>query len=108
MTGADEVRKDKYKQQLKSRSLSLFVRLEEVDGEPVTPDQVRRMSMRDRDYLRGQFSRFEGGVETSVEITCKSCGYEFERDIEPGSQGFFSPSEMQEYEKRKAGTSASP
>ena len=106
ITGADDLRKEEYKQALQPRSLNIFIRLDDINGEPPTPKAVKRMSYRDRDFLRGQFTKFEGGVETSVEVNCKSCGFEFERDIDPGSQGFFSPSEMLEYEKRKRAISA--
>lgn len=79
---------------------AIFVRLEQIDGSPVELESVKALSMRDRTFLREEFEAKEGGIETSVEVECPSCGYAFSADINPGSTGFFFPSRLQKNSKR--------
>jgi len=60
----------------KANSLLLvrtLVKLENV--EVITDDTVKKMSLRDRKYLLSVISEHAFGVDTSIEITCPSCGH---------------------------------
>lgn len=93
MRGVDERRRDEFQGILQRRSLSIFLRLDDLNGIPATPEDVKNLTLRDRDYLHGRFAAVEGGVETSLELKCKSCGTVFERTVDPSDPGFFCPSE---------------
>jgi hypothetical protein len=84
---------------------AILCRLEVIDGKPATYDEVRAMSMMDRDFLREQFDDMEGGIDTTLELTCSHCGSEFTTDLEVDQTGFFFPSRTRK--NLKASTSSS-
>lgn len=102
LAGEDEKRRDKYRKTLKPLSLQIFLRLESINGEEPTPLSIRGLTVRDRDFLRSQFASVDGGVETTIELTCPLCGTDFERELDPGQPSFFSPSETSEIWKRRS------
>jgi hypothetical protein len=91
-TGSDEARVAKIirRQREDALSQSLLMRLELLEG--VKPDlaSVRALGMRDRSFLRDQFEEVEGGVDTTLEFVCPSCGREWERDLDLKGASFFS------------------
>lgn len=95
-TGEDEERMAKVRQR-KTDSLSqaLLMRLELLDGEKPTLQMVQDLGMRDRHFLREKFQEVEGGVDTTLELTCSSCGNEWEKDLDLSAQGFFFPGATQ-------------
>lgn len=107
LTGADEHRRDAMKKVLGSRSLVVYLRLKELDGKsPVDPDAVKVLSAADRDQILATAMELEGGLDTSVEITCKSCEMEFERSIDVTNPAFLYPSESQASWKKKSNFSS--
>jgi hypothetical protein len=100
MTGADEEEISKYQTDLISRAL--HVRLELIGDRKPSLDEVRSLSMRDRDTLRAVIDDVEGGVDTEIEMTCPECGMEFSRELDIGQQGFFFPSRAQSRSKKKS------
>jgi hypothetical protein len=94
-TGHDEERVAKIQggKSKDSASQSLLMRLELLDGEPPDLKSVKGLSMRDRHFLRAEFEKVEGGVDTSIEFTCTDCGHEWEKDLNIGARDFFFPSE---------------
>lgn len=90
--GADEIRVAKLAKNTKidDASQMLLMRLEMVDGEPPTISMLQDMGMRDRAYLREQFEEIEGGIDTSIQLECPSCGHEWEKDLNLASADFFS------------------
>lgn len=90
--GADESRvaKQVKRTQMDEGSQMLLMRLELVDGEPPTIATLQDMGMRDRAFLREQFEAVEGGVDTTIQLDCPSCGQEWEKDLNLASADFFS------------------
>jgi hypothetical protein len=93
-TGLDEARIGKQikRTPLDAMSQALLMRIELLGDEPPTLEAIKRLGMKDRHFLRAEFARVEGGVETSVNFTCASCGNEWSKDLNIGAQGFFFPS----------------
>lgn len=106
LTGEDENRRDSLKKTLQPLSLLLFLRLTKINGEDVTPLAVRALSVRDRDYLRACFAQTDGGIETTVTLTCPDadCANVFEREIDPAQPSFFFPSETSAIWRRRSTT----
>lgn len=96
-TGADslEVQKILRKSKADSISLMMMMRLEVVDGEKPTLQMVKKLGMRDRQFLRHAMNATEGGVDTTLELECPSCGHEWKKELNVGAQSFFFPSGTQ-------------
>lgn len=94
-TGEDEVRLAKLvkrnKQAPDALSQSILMRLELLGDEKPTLEMVKSLGMRDRNFLRDQFQEVEGGVDTTLELECPSCGYEWEKDLDLSTASFFFP-----------------
>lgn len=94
-TGADslEVQKIIRKSKADSISLMMMMRLEILEDEKPTLEMVKKLGMRDRQALRAAMNESEGGVDTTLELECPSCGHEWEKELNVGAQAFFFPSE---------------
>lgn len=94
-TGQDEANLSKLTKRQKHKadalSQALLMRLELLGGEKPTLKMVKSLGMRDRHYLREQFQEVEGGVDTSLELECPSCGHEWEKDLDLSAANFFFP-----------------
>lgn len=104
LVGRDEEQLGKAKNVDDKASLALLLRLELIDGKPPTMADVKNLSMRDRDALRVLVDDVDGGVETGLELSCPSCGAEFEDDVDAGQAGFFFPSMTQKRSKTRSST----
>lgn len=95
-TGEDEQRMARLTNNKRTDSLSqmIMMRLELLGEEPPTIKSVKGLSLMDRNFLREKFNEVEGGVDTSIEFECASCGHEWQKDLNVGAQGFFFPSGM--------------
>jgi hypothetical protein len=94
LTGRDEV-KLREVQRAKGDVLStlLLQRIVSINGESAGMSAVKRLSVRDRDYLRGAFEEHEGGIDTKIELTCDDCGRDWQTTLPfTSSQTFFFPS----------------
>jgi hypothetical protein len=65
-----------------------------INGEPLTSlkdIRVKRMNLRDRDFLRDFFDKAEGGLDTMIEIHCDNseCGHVFYRKLNVAKPSFF-------------------
>jgi hypothetical protein len=91
-TGADEINASKIMKRHNEDAMSqaLLMRLELVDGEKPSVNDVRALGMRDRNFLREQFQEVEGGVDTTLDLTCPACGDEWEKDLDLRGTSFFS------------------
>ena len=59
----------------KANSLLLVRTIDKIDGvDVITDDTVKKMSIKDRQYLLGLVRDNSFGVDTSVDISCPSCG----------------------------------
>ena len=76
-------------------SLSLLMRVSEVDGQRPKLSTVKDMSSMDRAFLRDEFEKVEGGVETSIDLDCPACYAEFKQDLDVSQAGFFFPTGTQ-------------
>lgn len=94
-TGQDEEALAKYRKKNRGDALSqmLLMRLELLDDEQPTLESVKMLGMRDRHALRDAMQKVEGGVDTTLELECPSCGNEWEKELDVGARGFFFPSE---------------
>lgn len=103
-TGEDETRLSKIAKRLgkgkgkgvpDGLSRAILMRLELLGGEKPTLEMVKSLGMRDRQYLRSQFKEVEGGVDTTLELECPSCGHDWEKDLDLGTASFFFPGAQQ-------------
>lgn len=104
MLGSDEARMEKASSDLDGASLPIWARLDLLNGKAPTINDVKRLSLRDRAYLRGMFEEVEGGVDLGLELECAHCGFEFEDRLDLGHTGFFSPSATLRKWKRRSST----
>jgi hypothetical protein len=93
LTGKDEI-KLREVQRAKGDFMStlLLLRLISINGESVGMSAVKRLSMRDRNFMRGAFEEHEGGIDTKVELSCEDCGRDWEAGLPITSTSFFFPS----------------
>jgi len=80
-------------------SIAILGRLKQLNGTPIDKSPtgleiVKSLSYRDRMFLRNKFEEMEGGVDTTLEVTCPECGYEFQSILDPAQRGFFFPQEI--------------
>lgn len=116
MTGVEEASLSKIRDATTKdlMTLAIAARLIEIDGKPVVfaPrvdarsklsmdadtkkvfEFVKKLSLKDRDFMRTQFRDHEGGMESEVEFECDGCGKKFRSDFDPSQIGFFFPSGM--------------
>jgi len=74
-------------------SHAIGLRLVEIDGAPVkNVQQVKALSLKDRNKLRSAFEEHEGGVNTDVDITCDKCGRDSTVILDIAQKDFFFPS----------------
>lgn len=90
-------------QGLDNRSQAILARLDLLDEKPPSMEAVKTLSMRDRNYLTDLFNDVEGGVDTTLQLTCPKCDADFERMMEVQA-GFFFPSGGKRNSKRKRST----
>jgi len=106
-------------------SISIMARLASVDGQDVrltlddfvqegqrklylskraqaVYDMVRKWTSGDRDQLRESFLMNEPGVDTDLEFTCKSCGEDFQGELDVTQRTFFFPSATSRRSKQKS------
>lgn len=95
LAGSDERKLLTIRKQHKEDLFSslLMLRLVEIGGEKVTSiSQIKKLTTKDRDFLRGQFDATEGGIDTQIEMTCDGCGAEWKMALPVGEHSFFFPS----------------
>lgn len=75
-------------------SLIIMSRLKELEGKPVSLEDVKKLSLRDRNHLRSQMKKSEGSIDNEVEMNCPHCKHEFKTEIDIGNPSFFFPLEV--------------
>jgi len=99
MTGREEEKLSNVpRKSMDTVSLALLARLDLIEGKSPKLEDVKKLSMRDRNYLRDQFDEVEGGMETTVDVSCPACGHEFQRELSI-DKGFFTPSALRKHSK---------
>lgn len=102
MTGEDEGRLARHKKLEEKISVALAARIELLNGAMPTLDDIKKLTLRDRDDLRALMDEHDGGVDTSIEMQCTSCGAEFEEEVDVSQAGFFFPSMVRRKSKTKS------
>lgn len=105
LTVADERRLVRMLKTSKERlaSLSLWLRITSLDGQSVTsPRDLQQWSTYDREALREEMDKVDGGVDVNVTLTCPECGETRKAPLGVGAN-FFLPSVFNTKEKRKRG-----
>ncbi len=94
MTGVEEemIALDK-KSVNDSLTYAIFVRMLELNGHPVNIDIVKKLPLKDRNYIRTMIAEYEGSIDTVLEIRCTHCLNEFNSLLDLGKPSFFFPSE---------------
>jgi hypothetical protein len=94
MTGHDEIKAGSRPDTGKdAATLAMLARIDLLDGAPPSLEAVKALSMRDRNFLRKRFDKAEGGIDTTMKVTCAVCEREFDREVDPADPGFFFPEE---------------
>lgn len=92
MTGVEEEKLEQVnKKKTDSLSLSLLMRLEMLGDDPPSMPKVKALGMKDRLFLRDEFDKVEGGLDTEIEFTCDNCFEEFKQDLDVSQASFFFP-----------------
>lgn len=96
LLGKDETELGRAREDTSNRaSLAIKTRLISIGGEvPRMPD-IKKLTLRQRNYLRSQFEKHEGGIDTTVPGTCPACSRRFSMEVDIGQESFFFPSELQ-------------
>ena len=93
-SGEDEGKMAKLQQRKQADdalSHAIMMRLELLGGEKPTLKMVKSLGMRDRLFIRDEYQRVEGGVDTTLELECPACGNEWEKDLDLSASSFFFP-----------------
>lgn len=85
-------------------TMALLCRIEVLDGKAPTIESVKGLSFRDRQHLRLLYQEVDGGVDTSLELTCPACAHTFEREMDMSEPGFFFPERVLKDLKMKSST----
>lgn len=89
-TGLDEVEIDKIKDNDDDKpSKQIMMRLELLNGQPPTLEDVKSMKWEDRFHLTEFWGDVEGGVDTSLDTECPHCGHEYKEELSLGKDFFF-------------------
>lgn len=108
MSGKEEESLAKF-QNLDQLSLSILVRVDLIDGQPTDMESVKALNMKDRNFLREEcFNVMEGGIETSLDLSCPQCGEAFQTELDVGQTGFFFPSRVQKSWKHNTSSFSKP
>lgn len=103
MNGLDEEKMGRVLEKEDAISKSLLARIELLDGKPPTLEDLKNLTIVERHYLRDEvFDKSDGGVETTLEVTCPKCEHEYTRELEIGQMGFFFPSAARKNSKTRS------
>ena len=83
-------------------TVAILARTESIEGSPVTPADLKKLGLRDRNHLKDVWEDYEGGVETEFDVLCPHCDNEYKADVEVGATGFFNPSAASRAWKKKS------
>lgn len=107
LTGRDEEKIAKANKSKGEDSVSalLGLRILMLDDKPPTIEELQDLTMAERSYIRDVvFRRDDGGVDTTLEVTCPTCDHDFKRELDIGQMGFFFPSAARKSLKTKSST----
>ncbi|MHB1001976.1 MAG: T4 family baseplate hub assembly chaperone, partial [Armatimonadota bacterium] len=70
-------------------SSAMMIRILDIDGSAPSKKMLAEMSMRDRSALRSEMVSLDAGIDTSVIISCDSCGMEIRTRLEAEASFLF-------------------
>ena len=81
-------------------TLGLLARVDVIDDEVLDRERslrkalaaLKKMSTRDRNFLRAQFEKMEGSIDTEADFECEECGHQWKAKMDIGQSSFFFPS----------------
>ena len=73
-------------------STAILARIESINDKPATINDLKELPLADRNFLRSSWEENEGGVDTSMQLTCASCNHDYETELDISQPGFFNPS----------------
>lgn len=65
-------------------SAAILIRLVSLDDAAPTLEGVKKMGLKDRQFLRKKFDEMEGGFERNIQVECGKCRTEYERRLDVG------------------------
>jgi len=92
MDGIREERLSTIKNENDKATLALAARVVTMQGKPATIGDLKALSLSERNFLRDSYQDLEGGVDTTVEITCPKCAASFKNELDITQRAFFFPS----------------
>jgi hypothetical protein len=95
LTGRDEERIGRLSKNDDTLSLAMQMRIELLDGKPPTLADLKALGIKDRNHIRKVFEDVEGGIDTTVDMTCEDCTHDFQTQLDVAQVGFFFPSAAQ-------------
>jgi hypothetical protein len=105
LTGRDDERFLVIRDKEDALSKLLQVRIELLDDKPPTVDDLQALSMSARQYVRDVlFDSVDGGVETTLDVTCPKCSHDYTRELDIAQMGFFFPSAARKTSKTRSST----
>lgn len=93
--GSDDLRLRKILAGNKTDKMSamMLMRLELINGKRPELVDLKELGMKDRMALRDALKENDGGVDTTLELECPSCQYEWKKELNIVARDFFFPSE---------------
>jgi len=105
LTGRDEEKAGKGTSGPESISVLLGLRILMLDDKPPTIEDLQNLTMSERSYIRDVvFRAGDGGVDTTLDVTCPQCAHEFKRELDIAQMGFFFPSAARKNSKTRSST----
>ena len=105
LTGRDEEVANKAGKGADSISVLLGLRILMLDDKPPSIEDLQNLTMAERSYIRDVvFRAGDGGVDTTLEVTCPQCQHEFKRELDIAQMGFFFPSAARKNSKTRSST----
>lgn len=92
MDGVREERLSTVRNENDKATLALAARVVSMQGKPATIGDLKALSLSERNFLRDSYQQLEGGVDTTVEITCPKCAANFKNELDVTQRAFFFPS----------------
>jgi hypothetical protein len=83
-------------------STAIFCRVESIDDTPPVMKDIKKLPLMDRNFLKNGWEDHEGGVDTTIQIECPTCDFDYETELDISQEGFFNPSAALKAWKRKS------
>lgn len=93
LTGVKQAEMMRVKRKKDRATTALLMRVNTINNEPATMNNLKTMSFKERQEIRKQFDA-EGGINTDIPVVCRNCGHNFTVEMEMNTRGFFFPSEV--------------